>query len=69
MLKSGNTIVAGSDILRHITDGQWKDWDPNNPPTQYIELAGDESQHLERPDQWIMPDKLEPLLSVELNRL
>ena len=44
-------------LLRHITDGQWKDWDPSNPPTQHVELAGGESQNLERPDQWIMPDK------------
>jgi len=41
---------------RHITDPFWNDWDPNNPPTEYIELA-DDKQTLERPDQWIIPDK------------
>jgi DNA ligase-4 len=58
MQKSGIVAVTSSNAQRHITDGEWKDWDPHNPPTQYIELAGGESQHLERPDQWIMPDKL-----------
>jgi DNA ligase-4 len=40
--------------IKHHTDGKWKDWDPKHPPTQYIELAGPNSQ-AERPDQWILP--------------
>jgi len=41
---------------RHFTEGHWNDWDPNHPPTEYIELA-DAKQTFERPDQWIKPDE------------
>jgi len=41
---------------RHITDGKWHDWDPNQPPIEFIELA-DPKQTVERPDQWIKPDE------------
>jgi hypothetical protein len=41
---------------RHITDGKWIDWDSNNPPTGFIELA-DSKQTFERPDQWIKPNE------------
>jgi len=41
---------------RHLTDGRWRDWDLNKPPTEYIELA-DPKQTMERPDQWIRPDE------------
>ena len=40
--------------IRHKTDGRWRKWDPKNPPTQYIELAGGQLQ-FERPDEWILP--------------
>ncbi|KAI9711850.1 MAG: DNA ligase (ATP) [Bogoriella megaspora] len=42
--------------IRHYTDGKWKDWDPQRPPTEYVELAGGERQY-ERPDVWIRPDE------------
>ena len=44
-------------IISHITEGCWIDWDPNNPPNEYVELAGT----AERPDQWIKPDKFLPV--------
>jgi len=50
-----NRFTSDSD-RRHLTDGQWNDWDPQNPPLDYIELA-DKAQTVERPDQWIKPDK------------
>ena len=40
--------------IRHKTDGKWRKWDPRNPPTKYIELAGGPLQY-ERPDEWILP--------------
>ena len=40
--------------IRHKTDGNWKDWDPKRPPTEFIELAGGHLQY-ERPDVWIKP--------------
>jgi DNA ligase-4 len=49
-------LLTLSDTSRHITDGHWNDWDPNNPPMEYIELA-DANQTFERPDQWIKPDE------------
>ena len=50
--------LAASDYaqIRHLTDGKWKDWNPQRPPTEFIELAGGERQH-ERPDVWIRPDE------------
>lgn len=41
--------------IRHHTEGKWKEWDPKNPPTHYIELAGGDLQY-ERPDLWIKPE-------------
>ena len=40
--------------VRHQTDGKWKTWDRNRPPTEYIALGGDQLQ-FERPDEWILP--------------
>lgn len=40
--------------IRHITEGKWRDWDKNNPPTDLIKLGGGDRQY-ERPDQWIKP--------------
>lgn len=40
--------------IRHITEGKWRDWDKNNPPTDFIKLGGGDRQY-ERPDQWIKP--------------
>jgi len=45
-----------------MTDGSWHDWDPNKPPTEYMELA-DPKQTVERPDQWIKPDEWARLYS------
>ncbi|KAK4186842.1 hypothetical protein QBC35DRAFT_515923 [Podospora australis] len=42
--------------IRHHTEGKWHDWDPLNPPTDYIELAGGKQQY-ERPDVWIRPSE------------
>ncbi|KAF4637958.1 hypothetical protein G7Y89_g107 [Cudoniella acicularis] len=40
--------------IKHQTDGKWKEWDRNHPPTEYIELGGSDHQ-AERPDVWIKP--------------
>lgn len=38
--------------IKFLTEGKWHDWNPEKPPTEYIELAqGDK----ERPDVWIKP--------------
>lgn len=42
--------------IKHLTEGKWHDYDPKNPPTDYIELAGAGLQR-ERPDQWIRPSE------------
>ncbi|KAK1781802.1 hypothetical protein QBC45DRAFT_320393 [Copromyces sp. CBS 386.78] len=41
--------------IRHHTEGKWQDWDPSNPPTEYIELGGGERLQYEKPDVWIRP--------------
>lgn len=51
----GGFTAADYANIRHHTDGKWKPWDPNKPPTEYIELAGGDAQY-ERPDMWIKPD-------------
>ncbi|XRM46458.1 DNA ligase (ATP) [Aspergillus tubingensis] len=51
----GGFTAADYANIRHHTDGKWMDWNPKNPPTAYIELAGGNAQH-ERPDQWIKPE-------------
>ena len=44
--------------IRHMTDGKWNDWDKNNPPTDWIELGGWESNlQYEMPDVWIKPSE------------
>ena len=50
----GGFTFTNYAAIRHKTDGKWKKWDPKNPPTQYIELAGG-PQQFERPDEWIVP--------------
>jgi len=50
----GGFTSADYAAIRHKTDGKWKIWDPNDPPTQYVELAGGALQY-ERPDEWILP--------------
>jgi DNA ligase 4 len=40
--------------VRHRTDGKWTGWNPNAPPTDFIELGGGDLQY-ERPDVWIRP--------------
>ena len=40
--------------IRHYTDGKWMEWDPRNPPIDFIELGGAHLQR-ERPDMWIKP--------------
>ena len=50
----GGFTSADYAAVRHKTDGKWRKWDPKNPPTQYIELAGGPLQY-ERPDEWILP--------------
>lgn len=51
----GGFTVADYANIKHHTDGKWRDWDPKNPPTDYIELAGGDLQS-ERPDVWIRPE-------------
>ena len=48
--------LAASDYaqIRHLTDGKWKDWNPQKPPIEFIELGGGDRQY-ERPDVWIRP--------------
>ncbi|KAM0480398.1 hypothetical protein ACHAPX_004229 [Trichoderma viride] len=41
--------------IRHRTDGKWMEWDPKNPPSEYIELGGGDAKQYERPDMWIRP--------------
>lgn len=41
--------------VRHRTEGKWIEWDPKNPPSEYIELGGGEAKQYERPDVWIRP--------------
>ena len=50
--------LAASDYaqIRHLTDGKWKDWNPQKPPVEFIELGGGDRQY-ERPDVWIRPDE------------
>ena len=52
----GGFTAADYANIRHQTDGKWKPWDPKHPPTEFIELGGDERQ-CERPDVWIRPDE------------
>lgn len=52
----GGFSAADYADLRHRTEGKWKLWDPNRPPTEYVELAGGQLQY-ERPDVWIRPDE------------
>lgn len=55
--KVGGGFTAGDYAnIRHHTDGNWKEWDPKHPPTEFIELAGGDAQY-ERPDVWIRPDQ------------
>jgi DNA ligase-4 len=42
--------------INHETEGKWQVWDPKNPPSKYIELAGGDRQ-FERPDEWIRPSE------------
>lgn len=41
--------------VKHRTEGKWIDWDPKNPPSEYVELGGGEAKQYERPDVWIRP--------------
>ena len=52
----GGFTAADYANVRHHTDGKWIDWDPRNPPTDYIELSGGDLQY-ERPDVWIKPNE------------
>lgn len=40
--------------IRHHTEGKWIDYNPKQPPTEFIELGGGNLQY-ERPDVWIKP--------------
>lgn len=50
----GGMSASDYEEIYNLTDGKWKNWDPKNPPTRYIELGGGDKQY-ERPDQWILP--------------
>ncbi len=51
----GGMTASDYANIRHHTEGKWITWDPKNPPSDYIELAGGQRQ-FERPDVWIKPD-------------
>ena len=50
----GGFTAADYANVRHHTDGKWIEWDPKNPPTQFVKLGGGLLQY-ERPDVWIKP--------------
>ncbi len=50
----GGFTAADYANVRHHTEGKWIDWDPKNPPTQFVKLGGGPLQY-ERPDVWIKP--------------
>ena len=52
----GGFTAADYAEVRHRTDGKWKDWDKNNPPTDLIAIGGGERLQHERPDVWILPE-------------
>ena len=52
----GGFKAADYAQIRHITEDKWIKWDPKNPPTEYIELAGGALQY-ECPDVWIKPNE------------
>ena len=52
----GGFKTADYAQIKHITEDKWIKWDPKNPPTEYIELAGGALQY-ERPDVWIKPNE------------
>lgn len=55
--KVGGGLTANDYAnIRHHTEGKWIDWDPKNPPTEYIELGGGTQFQRERPDVWIKPE-------------
>ncbi|CRG83984.1 DNA ligase 4 [Talaromyces islandicus] len=53
----GGFTAADYANIRHHTDGKWKTWNPKKPPSEFIELAGGETNQKERPDEWIRPDE------------
>ena len=52
----GGFTAADYAEVRHRTDGKWKDWDKNNPPTDFIAIGGGDKYQYERPDVWIYPE-------------
>ena len=50
----GGFSAADYAAIAARTEGKWRAWDRKSPPTQYIELAGENLQY-ERPDVWIRP--------------
>lgn len=51
----GGFSVSDYQTIKRKTEGKWHPWDRNNPPKEFIELAGGHLQH-ERPDEWIKPE-------------
>jgi DNA ligase-4 len=43
--------------IRHHTENKWHEWDPANPPSEFVELGGGERLQYERPDVWIRPSE------------
>jgi DNA ligase-4 len=52
----GGFNAADYAEVRHRTDGKWRDWDKNNPPTDFIAIGGGERYQYEAPDVWIYPE-------------
>jgi DNA ligase 4 len=51
----GGLTLNDYATIRHRTEGKWNDYDPKNPPTEYLELSGGDLQY-EKPDVWIKPE-------------
>lgn len=52
----GGFTAADYAEVRHRTEGKWREWDRNNPPTEFIVIGGGEKYQYERPDVWIYPE-------------
>lgn len=52
----GGFNAADYAAVRQRTDGKWRPWKKEKPPSEFIELGGGQLQY-ERPDMWIRPDE------------
>ena len=52
----GGFNAADYAAVRQRTEGKWKPWNRQRPPSEFVELAGGQLQY-EQPDVWIRPDE------------